>query len=290
MRWSPRDGATLARMNGLSDPTLGVLVDAGTQLAKSQLRTALMHADLYKYGSQEENKDEIIRSRLLGARDAAGEGDTGAHRGLLAFAADLVQRTVKNPEHPPSWFGDLRDALLADGYELTFEGTPPFALPSGRPVFGIDSDIRYKIFPTDAAPVPLGETISALETELAARGYTIALNHYRQAVDGLTNHKFESANSDLRAALEDLVTCLAEDHAGYQRRPRAGQGGPAVDCLITSGQLPERDGGTLLRGLWQLTHTNGSHPGQSNADEARFRMQVITATARFLLRHFPDVT
>lgn len=27
-----------------------------------------------------------------------------------------------------------------------------------------------------------------------------------------------------------------------------------------------------------------------NADEARFRMQVMTATARFLLRHFPAAT
>jgi hypothetical protein len=30
------------------------------------------------------------------------------------------------------------------------------------------------------------------------------LNHYRQAVDGFTHHKYESANGDLRTALEDL--------------------------------------------------------------------------------------
>ena len=29
------------------------------------------------------------------------------------------------------------------------------------------------------------------------------------------------------------------------------------------------------------------HPGQTDADEARWRMQMVTATARFLLRHFP---
>jgi hypothetical protein len=51
-----------------------------------------------------------------------------------------------------------------------------------------------------------------------------------------------------------------------------------------------RSGGQLLRGVWQLNHTHGSHPGQSDADEARFRMQVITATARFLLKRFPERT
>ena len=140
----------------------------------------------------------------------------------------------------------------------------------------------------------LPQEITALESELAARGYTIALNHYRHAVDGLVNKKYESANGDLRAALEDLVTRLAEDHTGYQRaldgktrQPSANQGGRAVRHLLDGGYLPERDGGKLLDGLWSMTHTNGSHPGQSDAEETRFRMQVVTAVARFLLKHFP---
>jgi len=32
------------------------------------------------------------------------------------------------------------------------------------------------------------------------------------------NHKYESANGDLRAALEDLITRLAEDHTETYRR------------------------------------------------------------------------
>ena len=142
--------------------------------------------------------------------------------------------------------------------------------------------------------MPLAPEITALESELAARGYNVALNHYRHAVDGLVNKKYESANGDLRAAFEDLVTRLAEDQAGYQRtvdkatgQPRANQGGAAVKHLLDGGHVPEKDGGKLLQGLWDMTHTNGSHPGQSDAEEARFRMQVVTAVARFLLRHFP---
>lgn len=283
-----RMSGRLARMNELSEPTVGVLIEAGQQLTRTNLKTLFLKAGIFYRDTKDDDKPELIRWRLLRARDAAHDGDDAAARGLLRFATEVVQRTVMNPESPPPWFGELHGALLADGYELTWEGTPPPTIGSGYASTLGRGNIRYKILPTDAAPVPLPEQITALEAELSARGYTTVLNHYRQAVDGFTNHKYESANSDLRTTLEDLVTRLAEDHAGYQRRPGSSQGGTAITHMIDGGHLPEDEGGLLLRGLWKLSHTNGPHPGQSDADEARFRMQVITATARFLLKHhFP---
>jgi hypothetical protein len=280
-------------MSELSHPTLALLVRAGKSLRESDLKTMLQAADLwdyspYKLGVASENRAELIRSRLLGARAAAVGGDPSAHRALLAFATGLLQHAVKDPVHtPPQWFTELRNALLADGYQITWDDD---ALRSkvltGQEWLQEPGGVRYSILPTDAAPVPLAPEISALEAELAARGFTSVLNHYRQAVDGFTNHKYESANGDLRTTLEDLVTRLAEDHAGYQRQAQASQGAAAINHMIHSGHLPEDDGGFLLRGLWKLSHTNGSHPGQSDADESRFRMHVITATARFLLRRF----
>jgi len=179
---------------------------------------------------------------------------------------------------------ELQERLRADGLEL---GEKNNSTP-GR------FRRSYQLLPTDPTPVPLPQEITALEAELTARGYTIALNHYQHAVDGLVNQKYESANGDLRAALEDLVTRLAEDHTGYQRvldkktgQPRANQGGLAIAHLVDGGHLAEADGGKLLQGLWAMTHTNGSHPGQSDAEESRFRMQVITGVARFLLKNFP---
>lgn len=284
-------------MSVLSHPTLAILVKAGQNLRGSDLRTMLQAADLwdyspYKTGVASENKSELIRARLLGARNAAEAGDAGARRALLAFVTELIQQQVKDPEHtPPQWFSELRDALLADGYQITWN---PDALRSRvltRQEWLQDAGgIRYSILPTDAAPVQLAPEISALEAELATRGYTSVLNHYRQAVDGFTNHKYESANGDLRTTLEDLVIRLAEDCTGYQRLPQASQGNRAITHMVNGGHLPEEDGGMLLRGLWKLSHTNGSHPGRSDADESRFRMQVITATARMLLRHFPAAT
>jgi hypothetical protein len=283
-------------MSELSDPSLAVLVEVGRKLSKSELITMLMRTGIYecsppKTGIASEKKAELIRARLLAARAAAKEGDTVARRRLLAFATELVQRTVANPERPPRWFSELRDALLADGYELSWAGESPRTVPlPGDVLVAIRGNIRYSILPTDATLVPLAGEISALEAELTARGYTSVLNHYQQAVDGFANRKYESANSDLRTTLEDLVTRLAEYHADYRRPPQTSQGGAAIRHMIQSGHLPEDDGGLLLRGLWRLSHTRGSHPGQADADEARFRMQVTTAMARLLLKRFPAAT
>lgn len=239
-------------------------------MTATHIKTLMMETDILRYSDREDNKDELIRSRLVGARTAADVGDEEARRALLAFVEGLVGYIVGGILKPPDWMDELQERLRADGLELREDG-------SAKPGRYRDG---YKLLPTDPTPVPLPQEITALEGELTARGYTIALNHYQHAVDGLVNKKYESANGDLRAALEDLVTRLAEDHTGYQRvldkktgQPRANQGGLAVRHLVDRGHLPEGDGGKLLDGLWAMTHTNGSHPGQSDAEESRFRMQ-----------------
>jgi len=273
-------------MAALSDPTLGLLVSITPKLLSlSDLRTLLMQADLRRYAPDpdEENKAELVRDALLAARDHADQReDPQAHRGLLAFVQLLVEGS--NPNVDPNrelsildFIEELHEALLADGYELTWE--------IEEHPWGYEF-IRCKIRPTDPTPVPLAREINALEAELADRGYTDALNHYRQAVDSLIHHNYEAANGQLRTALEDLVTRLAHQHAGYVEQGKAGKGGNAIQHMINHGALPDGEGGKLLQGLWHMTHTRGSHPGQSDADEARFRMAVITATARFLLNHF----
>ena len=163
-----------------------------------------------------------------------------------------------------------------------------------KPQLDFDGPGPTRLVSVDPADAPLQPEVTALERELARRGYTTVLNHYRQALDGLANHKFESANGDLRTTLEDLVTRIALDHTGYELktgqdgRPRANQGGFAIDHMVNkTGSLPKEDGGEMLHGLWSMTCTNGSHPGTSDADEARCRMQLVTATARLLLNHFP---
>jgi hypothetical protein len=271
-------------MTTLSVPTLGLLIEIADDLfTKSKLENLLMRSSL-SYDKASPNKAELLRSAFLGVRDRAEGGDRQAHRGLLKFILLLVEERVDDPERPrPAVrLDELREALLADGYQLHWEHEPD----ATNPFFG-GGTYRFQLLPTDAAPVPLAPEISALEAELTARGYNDALNNYQQAVDNFVHHNYEAANGQLRTALEDLVTRLARQHTGYVGQGKAGEGGNAINYMVTTGGLPERDGGKLLQGIWQMTHTRGSHPGQSDADEARFRMLIITAIARFLLNHFP---
>lgn len=266
-------------MRVLSDPTLGVVIEAATdRFTGSELKTVMMLADLYQYGQKEGNKQEVLRSCLLSAREEAETaGDTGARKALLAFICMLIERTVSSTNTWP-WFWPLDEALIADGYELTWE--------TGTDASGALTASAFEIHPTDPGPVPLAAEISALEQELGSRGYSDALHHYRQAVATFENHE-EAANSQLRTALEALVMCLAEDHAQYTKPPKAGDGGNAINYLTRTPHLTDGDGGDLPKGLWGMTHTKGSHPGRSDAEETRFRLHVITATARLLLHRFP---
>jgi hypothetical protein len=244
-------------MATLSDPTLGLLVRIAPQLfSLSKLRTLLMEADLRRYAPDpdEENSAELVRGALLGARDHADQReDQQARRGLLAFVRLLVEGS--NPNVDPNrelsildYIEELHEALLADGYELTWE--------TEEHPWGYEF-IRCQLRPTDPAPVPLAPETSALEAELADRGYTDALNHYRQAVDSLLHHNYEAANGQLRTALEDLTTRLARQHAGYVEQGKAGKGGNAIQHMINHGALPDQEGGKLLQGLWHMTHTRG---------------------------------
>ncbi|MEU2774627.1 hypothetical protein ABZ646_17200 [Streptomyces sp. NPDC007162] len=63
----------------------------------------------------------------------------------------------------------------------------------------------------------------------------------------------------------------------------------AIAYLIDQGLLPWWDGGRFVRGLWQITRTDGPHPGSSDAGEARFRLQALTAVVRYLIDRFRPV-
>lgn len=268
-------------MHVLSDPTLGLVVEAAAdRLTASELKTMLMRADLWQFGEDKSitNKQEIVRNRILAARDyAESYGDKDVRQSLLTFIRMLLERATSNPFHMPEWLGDLREALLADGYEIR----------EADQWNKMVSTSNYQILPTDVGPVPLSTEISALEAELRGRGYDEALAHYRQAVDAFARHDYEAANSQLRPALESLVMRLAEDHTSYTRPTKAGDGTHAIDHLIQAPALARGDGGDMLKGLWAMSHTRGSHPGRSDADETRFRLHAITAAARLLLHRFP---
>ncbi len=124
----------------------------------------------------------------------------------------------------------------------------------------------------------------SLEADFDRLRMTVAKNSYQQAVHNLVEQRFEAANGQMRSTFEAVIVQVAASR-GFTST-KQGDGGPALAYLIDQGHLPERDGGAFIRGLWWITHTNGPHPGTSDAGEAYFRVQAITSAVRYLIDRF----
>lgn len=289
-------------MNTLSTRTIGYLLAFAERgpsvMTKANVRDLLMRAGIYDLsgfdtddliprGTQDPPAVDILRPPLLKARTLAVEGDQRAHEALLELVR-LFAEKVSAIFHANNTLRGLQAALISDGYEIQWG---PSNLMPGQSV-GRPAQVR----PIDPEAVPLEPELSALEAELDSRGYTVALHHYQAAIKHFHEQDHTSANGQIRNMVEALVVRLAVDHTGYSDNGMAGQGGRAIQTLydttaaaprVVGQPLPEADGGRMLHGIWQVLHPSGPHPGLSDAEEARFRMQLCTALARFLLKHFP---
>ncbi|MEU9456585.1 hypothetical protein [Streptomyces sp. NPDC048277] len=276
-------------MQTLSTRTLARMIKIGKGLGQSDIFDLLMEANLWSRGiDKDDYRQEILRTALNDARDrAVEEDDAKAHQALLDFARVLVEFDLR--DHQRSLVGDLAEALRSDGYELVDQVAEDDFDP-------FEFRHKVKILPFDASQAPLPEEMTALEHELSVRGYAQALGHYQAARKHFSEQDHASSNGQLRTAFEDLIVNLAIDHTGYQDLGRANQGGIAIKNLyvqggpgpaVTGKPLPHKDGGTMIQGLWDISHLRGSHPGLSDAQEARTRMQLLTGAMLFLLWHFP---
>ncbi|MFD0033050.1 hypothetical protein ACFVJK_33205 [Streptomyces sp. NPDC127172] len=274
-------------MNNLSTRTLAKIIKIAKTLGTSDIFDLIMEANLWSERiDKRANRQEILRSALMGAHTKAARDDD-ALQALLDFVRCLVESDLR--DHQAALIPELQESLRSDGYELALGMVDA---PAGL------GGWRYsaRILPFDSSQAPLHQEMTALENDLSDRGYTTALGHYQLALKHFAEQDHPSSNSQLRTTLESLIVSLAVEHAGYVDNGKANQGGVAIKKLYAVGgqppavlgqPLPEKDGGTLIQGIWDISHLNGSHPGLSDAHEARIRMQLVTAAAQFLLRHFP---
>jgi hypothetical protein len=265
----------------LSSPTLAVLIKIAIGPTMKEINTSLLAANLDRFITVTSSKESLVQTVLLAARKAAEEGDKDAHRGLLAFAKEQTRLFLPPSQHgPESQLFQLKDALLADGYELRWdETTTEVEGPFGETLIE-PGPVIYHIRPTDSPGAKMAEEITALEAQLAAAGFDVALNHYKQAIDNLSHHNYEASNSALRPMLEDVTFRVAQKY-GYGGT----SGGNAINFMVDQKQFVPKGWGSLLQGAWAISHGEGSHPGRSDADEARFRMSIITSIVRRLLQH-----
>lgn len=211
-------------------------------------------------GGQRWAKNELIAATLNGALHAAATGDGDATDGLQSFICQIAALIDSDKLQA------LQEAARSAGYELQV------------------TDGSARLYPLDEPEAPLGRMITALESDFDRLGFDTAKNHYRQAIESLTDGRDEAANSQLRATFEEVIVKMAESK-GFVRHQQ-GAGGLAVNHLIDKDHLEANDGGDYIRGLWKIVQTNGPHPGTSPAGEAHFRAQAITAAARYLIDRF----
>ncbi|MBT2511335.1 hypothetical protein J7I98_37075 [Streptomyces sp. ISL-98] len=212
-------------------------------------------------------KAAILARTINAAQGAAERGDEEAAEGLHMFVRLAAERIARDGEDGnPSW-ERLREALRADGFDPR-----------------IEEDSRARLLPLYEPRAPLSDEITALQHDFRRLRLPVADKHYEEAVKACAREDYGAANGQIRTMLEEVVCQLAE-REGFDRE-RAGDGGKAIQYMIDSGKLPKREGGNMVQGLWQMTHTNGPHPGTSTAGEAHFRLQAVTAAARFLIDYF----
>jgi hypothetical protein len=212
-------------------------------------------------GAQRYGKDDLVASTLYAAQAAASNGDADAEEGLKEFIKLVAERATGND------FERLLESVRSAGLDLH------------------SSAGGIRLLPLDEPHAPLSQAITALESDLDRLGMGVAKNHYRQAVDSLVDGRSEAANGQMRAMFEAVIVHVAIRN-GFVRT-RQGDGGKAIKYLVEERRLlPPKDGGDYIRGLWDITHTNGPHPGTSPAGEAQFRVQAMTSAARYLIDRF----
>lgn len=264
-------------MHVLSSPVIGYAAEIAKDLfPRSDLQLALMKAGLDEFVPKSSySKQDLMTNTVYAARRRAAT-DSAVQKGLQDFVRLVAERVA--PDHsdfeiqPGTPFWQLREALRADGFDLRAEYAPSGELAGVR------------LLPLDEPKAPLSGQITALQADFDRLGMQVAENAYRQAVDSLVDQRFEAANGQMRSMFEAVIVYAATTK-GFTST-KQGDGGPALAHLIDQGHLPDRDGGSFIRGLWWITHTNGPHPGTSNAGEAHFRMQAITSAARYLIDRF----
>lgn len=202
-----------------------------------------------------------IRTRISTALGKEPSTET-----LIALATKIL--TQKASVHAePEWVEELRGSLFTDGYSLNIIGE------------------KWSISPVGAGEIPLAPQVSDLEKSLLSQGFAVAANHYQQAFTSFKAQSWEACNASTRATLESFLVEVARQRAGFAPAANQGGGGHAITALNNANMFEpgEHD---YVKGFWKMSHTNGSHPGLSNKEEALFRFSAATSAVTFFINRW----
>jgi hypothetical protein len=150
----------------------------------------------------------------------------------------------------PISLGQFRSVLRADGYEVQ-DG---------------------KLVPAPSSSVDFAAEKGKLEVALETFGFTLALNHLDQAVDNIALGNWEAANAQIRSFLENIFDEIAA--CKCQGSSPVPKGGNARQYLRNVGFINGDLENNLVKSLFELLHTSGSHPGLSDEQDCLNRLLI----------------
>ncbi|MEW6066077.1 MAG: hypothetical protein AB1538_13095 [Bacillota bacterium] len=153
-----------------------------------------------------------------------------------------------------SW-SNIEDALRADGYEIE----------NGKVVLSLPQSGEVK------------QIYDKIEKKLGKMGLGVPLRHLEQARENYNLQLWESANASIRSFLEAVFNEIAEKLPTY---PQNGidQGGKRRQFLAEVNFI-SKDESELLKHLFKILHTSGSHPGISNESDCSSRILMSVGIA-----------
>ena len=214
--------------------------------------------------------------------------------------ADLLQQAVRrNPNR-----ADLEGNLVADSIvrhavrNLPMREAFPHTQSDGSLTFQFAIDFlsslavdgwtveNRQLIP--ATPVPIGQAVSRLKSNLQASGFAEPLKRLDQLEHGLDDAHWESANADTRAFLSAVFNCIAKQGLNTELEE-----GNARKALVEHQffKPDQRNPKTSLEGdfvqkMVNLLGSEGAHGGTSDQATAVYRYSLAVLTADyFLARH-----
>lgn len=228
---------------------------------------------------------KCARLARIVANDPDREIDTLEGRKTLAEAVILEALALAEYESGNRAQMVLEQSLARDGYALHWEEGEEFARSwSGRGGAALISALPQEL----AADEPNDEVRQILQE----KGFERTLGHLNQAVSGHGRGDWAAANSQVRTFVESLVEEIAIDVGVTNAHELTAEN--RLRALHNLGFLSSErnewlgDGKGFINGLIKMLHTEGSHPGLSDADHSTFRLHVVLVTARLLLRRLRE--
>lgn len=126
--------------------------------------------------------------------------------------------------------------------------------------------------------------LSEIKRRLRRHDCGVAENHLDQATSALGRQEFESANAQMRSALEGLFDRVAEI-----RLKTAKRGGAARKDLETKGLLSDKQS-KLIQAFMDYAGAAGSHAGTSGSDDTHGRYLAGIGLVLIGLSLLPELT